>query len=300
MPIVKRYTVFSFLVLANLFWAGNYVFGKFVVAEMTPIQMTFLRWLIAVFLLFPIAQWIEKPDWKSVWKEWKMLLVMSLFGILGYNILLYQALEYTSSLNAALVNAINPAVIVVFALIFLKEKISLLNGAGLLVSLIGVLLVLTKGRLLQIFFIHYNKGDLLMVAVILVWTVYSILGKKVKKVPPVAATAVSALLGLIVLLPFILTFGLPTHLSQSATIGILYIAIFPSVCSFVFWNIAVREIGASRAGIFLNLLTVFTAIISLLLGESITSAQIIGGLLVIAGVYLTNKKSGKPQIEKAG
>jgi len=69
---VKKHNVILFLVLANIFWAGNYIFGKYVVAEMTPLQMTFSRWLIAVILLFPIAQWIERPNWREVWSRWKI------------------------------------------------------------------------------------------------------------------------------------------------------------------------------------------------------------------------------------
>lgn len=289
--MVKKYQAVSFLVLANLFWAGNYVFGKYVVSEMTPIQMTFVRWLLAVLILFPLAQVLEKPKWGQVWKRWKILLIMSLLGIVGYNVLLYEALRFTTSLNAALVNSINPAVIAIFAVWFLKEKLSVTNSLGLVISLFGVLLVLTHGALLQIFTIHYNQGDLLMLLAITVWTFYTLIGKKLGNVPPIAATAVSATLGLIVLLPFFLTSGFSYRLSQTATIGIIYIVLFPSVCSFVFWNSAIRVIGASKAGIYLNMLTVFTALISLILGKPITLPQIMGGVLVIIGVYLTNRKS---------
>lgn len=289
--MVKKYQAVSFLVLANLFWAGNYVFGKYVVSEMTPIQMTFVRWLLAVLILFPLAQVLEKPKWGQVWKRWKILLIMSLLGIVGYNVLLYEALRFTTSLNAALVNSINPAVIAIFAVWFLKEKLSVTNSLGLVISLFGVLLVLTHGALLQIFTIHYNQGDLLMLLAITVWTFYTLIGKKLGNVPPIAATAVSATLGLIVLLPFFLTSGFSYRLSQTATIGIIYIVLFPSLCSFVFWNSAIRVIGASKAGIYLNMLTVFTALISLILGKPITLPQIMGGVLVIIGVYLTNRKS---------
>ncbi|WP_223066864.1 DMT family transporter [Paenibacillus caui] len=291
---MKKYPVLALLVLANLFWAGNYVFGKYVVAEMTPVQMTFTRWLIAILLLFPLAQWLEQPQWKSVWKEWKMLLLLSLLGIIGYNLLLYEALRFTTSLEAALVNAINPAMIAILAFWLLKEKLSLLNSFGIAISLIGVLLVLTRGHLLQIFQIHYNWGELMMLLAITVWSFYTLLGRKMKHVPPIAGTAVSATLGLTVLAPFFLASGFSFRLGTQAAIGIVYIALFPSVCSFVFWNSAIRQVGASHAGIFLNLIAVFTAILSLLLGETITVPQLVGGLLVIFGVYLTNKKRGKP------
>ncbi|CAH0344940.1 DMT family transporter [Bacillus sp. CECT 9360] len=296
---MKKHYVLLFLILANLFWAGNYVFGKFVVAEMSPLQLTFSRWLIAVFFLFPIAHWIERPDWKKVWIEWKTLLVMSILGIIAYNFLLYEALRFTTSMNAALVNSINPAVIVLFSALLLKERISLKNGLGLFISLLGVLLVLTKGQLQQIFQLDYNQGDLLMLLAILVWTFYSIIGKKLKTIPPIAATAVSVLLALFILLPFILMSGVEYHLSRQAVIGLLYIGIFPSVGSFIFWNVSLRHIGASRAGIYLNLIAVFTAILSLLLGKTITFVQMIGGILVFIGVYLTSQKTNKETTESS-
>jgi len=288
---VKKYQAVYFLILANLFWAGNYVFGKYVVSEMTPIQMTFVRWALAILVLFPLAQVIEKPKWREVWKRWKILLILSLLGIVGYNVLLYEALRFTTSLNAALVNSINPAMIAIFAVWLLKEKLSLVNGFGLFVSLIGVLLVLTRGELLHVFTIHYNQGDLLMILAITVWTFYTLIGKKMEKLPLIAATAVSAMLGLIVLFPFFLVSGFSYHLSGTATVGIMYIAFLPSVCSFIFWNRAVHTVGASRSGIYLNLLTVFTALISLILGNPITIPQILGGVLVVIGVYLTNRRS---------
>lgn len=286
---MKKYYVLLFLILANLFWAGNYVFGKYVVAEMSPLQMTFSRWLIAVFLLFPIAHWIERPDWRVVWKKWRVLLVTGILGIAGYNFLLYEALRFTTSMNAALVNSINPAIIVLFSSLLLKERISVRNGIGLIISLLGVLLVLTNGHLEQIFNLHFNQGDLLMLLAILVWTFYSIIGRTMKDIPPISATAVSVLFGLLILLPFVLASGFQYSLSKPAIIGILYIGIFPSVGSFIFWNVALREVGPSRAGIFLNLIAVFTAIISILLGKTITYVQILGGIFVFIGVYLTSQ-----------
>lgn len=280
-----------FLILANLFWAGNYVFGKYVVDEMSPLQMTFTRWMIAIFLLFPIAHWIERPDWKKVWRQWKILLVMGVLGIISYNFFLYWALEYTTSMNAALVNSMNPAVIVLFSSLLLKEKISLKNGIGLMISLLGVLLVLTKGHLQQILHLEYNKGDLLMIVTILIWTFYSIIGKKLKSIPPISATAVSVLLGLVSLLPFVIFSDFNYNLSTPAIVGMMYIAIFPSVGSFIFWNSALRHINASQAGIYLNLITVFTAFLSLLLGQPITIVQMIGGILVFIGVYLSSLKA---------
>jgi drug/metabolite transporter (DMT)-like permease len=288
---LRRSTAVVLLILANLFWAGNYICGKYVIGTMQPIQINFLRWLIAAMILFPLAQVIEKPKWKTIWREWKMLLVLSVLGIIGYNILLYEALYFTTSLDAALINSVNPAMIAIFAAWLLKEKLSKVNVLGLVVSLIGVLLVLTHGNLLRVFAINYNTGDLFMLMVIISWTFYTLLSNRIKGLPPIGATAVTVVLSLLLMLPFFIYSNFNWSFTPATTLGILYLALFPSVGSLLFWNIGVPVVGSSHAGIFLNLITVFTAIISILLGNGINFFQIIGGIVVIFGVYLTNKKS---------
>ncbi len=280
------------LILANLFWAGNYIFGKYVVTEISPAWITFIRWALALLLLLPLSYWFEKPDYRAILKTSTVSLVgLGLLGIIGYNLFLYGALEYTSPVNASLVNTLNPAMIVLFSFFFLKERISVVQVVGFIVSSIGVLFILTNGHLLYIFETNFNKGDLLMIAAILGWTFYSILGKRLS-VPPITATALSALFSLIILVPFMVMDPINiTQLSQSAVIGIIYMWIFPSVCSFVFWNTAVRNVGANQAAIYLNLLTVFTALISVMMGDSLTFSQIFGGTLVIIGVIMTTRTS---------
>ncbi len=285
---MSKYRVWLLLVASILFWAGNFVFGKYILTEMTPLWMIFSRWILASIFLFPIAYFIEKPNWKLVSKAWLPLVSMGLLGIFGYNMVLYSALKYTSSTNAALVSALNPAVIVLFSVFMLREKITRLQTSGIVLSLLGTLVVITQGNLSQIFYKEYNKGDLLMLAAVVIWTLYSIIGRRLTTIPPITATAVSALFATIIIAPFAIAQGIDlTRISPLAVTGILYLAIFPSVFSFVFWNISVQAIGISQAGIFLNLIPVFTAIISGILGERISGTQVLGGLLVFMGVYLT-------------
>jgi drug/metabolite transporter (DMT)-like permease len=279
-----------FLILANLFWAGNYVFGKYVVTEMSPLWITFTRWFLSLAFLIPISYFIERPNYREVLKSsWLPLSCMGLLGVIGYNLLLYGALEYTSPMNASLVNALNPAMMVVFSFLILKERMTWVNIVGFALSLIGVLFILTKGHLEWIFQTTYNRGDLMMIAANLFWVFYSIIGKRLA-VPPITTTACSVLLSVIFLFPFLLLqpFDM-TQLSVRGISGIIYMWLFPSVCSFVFWNMSVKKVGPSHAGVYLNLITVFTAIITLILGEKILASQIIGGALVLIGVYFATK-----------
>ena len=285
---MSKYRAWLLLVATNLFWAGNYVFGKYVIADITPLWTTFSRWLLALFFLFPIAYFLEKPNWQIGKQAWLLLVSMGLLGVIGYNMFLYSALEYTTSTNAALVSAINPAVIVLFSVFLLREKISRIQTSGIVLSLIGTFVIITQGDIGQIFQREYNKGDILMLAAVVIWTLYSIVGRRLRTVPPITATAVSALFATIIIAPFALAQGINvTEIGPLAVTGILYMAIFPSVFSFVFWNMSVRAIGISQAGIFLNLIPVFTALISGILGEQITATQVLGGSLVFMGVYLT-------------
>lgn len=282
-----KYRVWILLVLCNLFWAGNYVIGKYVVAEVTPLMITFSRWLMASFLLLGIASYFEKPKWRVVIKEWPLLTTLGILGIIGYNLALYSALDYTSSTNASLVNALNPGVIVICSTIILKEKFSKLQGTGIILSLLGVIVILTGGNVSKLFEVEYNKGDLLMIVAIVTWALYSVLGKKLKNTPPITASGLSALIATIIMAPFVMSQGIDVReLSSLAINGILYMTIFPSVLSFIFWNVAIRQIGANQTGIFLNLIPVFTAIISWILGNNITMVQLSGGALVFIGVYL--------------
>lgn len=295
---MKKSYVLLFLCLAPLFWAGNYVLGEYVVEEMTPIQMTFIRWAIAIVLLWPLAHYIERPVWKDVWKSWKLLTTMSLLGIIGYNFLLYEALKYTTPVNASLVNSISPILIVVLSTFLLRERLTRWNLIGLVLSLGGVLMVLTNGRIGDLAEVQYNAGDLLMLLAVLLWSVYSIMGRKMTAIPPIAATAVSVIIGLVILLPVTLYQGLPSSVSTQGLLGITYMGLFPSVGAFVFWNVSLRYIDASRVGIFLYLIPVFTAIISLLMGKTITAVQIAGGIMVFIGVYINGKKAKKESLKE--
>lgn len=285
---MSKYRAWLLLVVTTLFWAGNYVFGKYMIIEITPLWITFSRWLLALLFLIPIAYFLEKPKWQMIKRAWLPLISMGVLGIIGYNMVLYSALEYTSSTNAALVSALNPAVIVLFSVFLLRERITWLQTSGIALSLIGTMVVITQGNLEQILQHEYNKGDLFMLAAVVIWTLYSMVGRRLSTVPPITATAVSALFATLILAPFAIAQGIDvTKIGPLTVTGILYMAIFPSVFSFIFWNMSIRTIGISQAGIFLNLIPVFTALISGILGERITGTQILGGSLVFMGVYLT-------------
>jgi drug/metabolite transporter (DMT)-like permease len=282
-----------YLVLANLFWAGNYVVGQAAVASMTPMDLTFWRWALAAVPLLLLAHFVEKPDWGAVLRRWRVLLLLSVLGMSGYTLLLYGALGHTSAMNASLITAANPALIVVMAIVLLGEKTTRLGWTGICLGLLGVLLVLTRGELERVFSLSINTGELLMLGAIVVWGFYTILARRLG-VPAIAATAVQVVMAVVMLAPFAL--AMDVRLPETAAEGwsLAYIALFPSLGAYLLWNLALKSTSPGTAGNYLNLIVVFTAIITVAMGTPLTAVQIVGGLMVIAGVLLTGMKGRAP------
>jgi drug/metabolite transporter (DMT)-like permease len=281
------------LVGATLFWAGNYVLGAVAVREMSPVGLTALRWAIAAVPLLVIAQVVEKPDWRAVLRTWPRQLVLSVLGMVGYALFVYTALQHTSSVNASLVNALNPALIALLGAAVARRAPSRRSVLGMVVGLVGVLVVITGGRLTGLTSLHLNVGDLLMVGAIVVWSVYTIGGRSLAGVPPIASTAVQASIAALLMAPFAAAGQVHWPTGRDATVALLVITVLPSVGSYLLWNLALRRVPPAEAGSYLNLITVFTVLISALTGYALGAAQVVGGVLVLGGVLLVRERPGR-------
>ena len=288
------------LVGATLFWAGNYVLGAVAVREMTPVSLTALRWALAAVPLAVIAQVVERPDWRAVLRTWPRQVVLALLGMVGYALFVYTALQHTSSVNASLVNALNPALIALLGAVVAHRAPSGRAVAGMLVGLLGVLVVLTGGRLGALTALELNVGDLLMVGAIVVWSVYTIGGRGLAGVPPIASTAVQAAIAAVVMAPFAATGHVHWPAGRDATVALVVIAVLPSVGSYLLWNLALRRVPPAEAGAYLNLITVFTVLISTATGYVLGAAQVVGGVLVLGGVLLVRDRPGRDRPGRAG
>lgn len=281
------------LVGATLFWAGNYVLGAVAVREMSPVSLTALRWALAAVPLAVIAQVVERPDWRAVLRTWPRQVVLSLLGMVGYALFVYTALQHTSSVNASLVNALNPALIALLGAAVVRRAPSGRAVVGMLVGLLGVLVVLTGGRLGSLTALELNVGDLLMVGAIVVWSVYTIGGRGLAGVPPIASTAVQAAIAAVVMAPSAATGHVHWPSGRDATVALVVIAVLPSVGSYLLWNLALRRVPPAEAGSYLNLITVFTVLISAATGYALGAAQVVGGVLVLGGVLLVRERPAR-------
>lgn len=261
---------------------------------MEPLQLTFWRWVLAAAPLLVLAHCVERPDWRAVLRRWPVLLLLSALGMSGYTLLLYSALQNTSALNASLVTAANPALIMVLAVVLLRDRPRPLSWVGISLGLLGVLLVLTGGELQRLLTFSINKGELLILGAITVWGLYTILARRLS-IPAITSTAVQVAMAAVVLSPLALVTGAGLPETPAEGWSLAFIALFPSLGSYLLWNLALKRTTTANAGNYLNLIAVFTAVITVILGQPVTVPQILGGVLVISGVLLTSAGGRTPQ-----
>ena len=284
------------LVCATLFWAGNFTIGKFAYLEnIPPNTLAFLRWCFVWIILFPFT-------YKEVFKlKDNIKQNLSLFSILGFTSVCiftsftYNALNYTQVINASLFNTAIPVTIIFVCFLLKIEKTNIFQISGLLISVLGILAIITRLDLNILLSLNFNKGDLFMIGAIIAWGIYSAyLRKQTFDVSLLALVHIICTFGLIFLLPlfiFDLMQGKTIEISSNLFYILIYIAIFPSIGSYYCWAGAVSIIGANRAGIFLSLIPLFSTIFAILFfNEKFLFFHFIGSFLIILGLFLSNKK----------
>jgi drug/metabolite transporter (DMT)-like permease len=280
------------LLLTSFLWGGNFVYSKFLIGHATPIMLTILRWSIAIVVMFPM---LKKNGRKTLPSKDSILplFLMGVTGVVFFNIFQFLAIAQTSAINTGLISTLNPLSIALASALFLHEKIKFRQLLAMLFSLFGVLVVLSKGSLNRILSLHFNEGDLWMVASVMLWGIYSVIGKwAMKKVPPITATFYSGVFGLVMLLPFNFKDFQITNINVPFILALVYTGIVSTVVCMTLWNIGVQKIGTVKAGIFLNFNPIFTAILAFfILHETLKWAEFAGSIIVITGCFLFSRYS---------
>lgn len=293
---MKRIPPHALLILATILWGGNFVIGRAVASDIPPLILSFFRWVVAFIVFLPIVWPYLKKDWPKIRKNFGIVIILSVTGVATFNTLVYLALHYTTSINASLMNATTPIVIYLLSYFFIKEKLTSKQMIGALLSLIGVLFIISRGSLELLTTLSFNFGDMLMLIAVLSWSIYSLLTKQYSDQLPVNTTFfVTIVIGILFLTPFFIYEWIMMHDAIQWHVGsisaILYIGILASIVAFLCWNSGVVKLGASKAGIFLNFIPLFSALFAVLfIGEKLQISQVIGAIFVISGVFLSSKK----------
>lgn len=289
---------FVYLLLPVLFWSGNYVLGRVTVTQgIDPFTISFLRWGTACLILLPFAYqklWNER---QIIRKNLPLLVLFGWLGICNYNLFLYIGLTSTSVTNAVLLNAVVPIIILIAARIILGSKTSWIQNAGICLSTLGALEIVSRGNMNTLLHLKMSHGDLWIISAALSWAIYSVMiAKRPKEMSLIGFFGATALIGTFIQLPLFLFFG-KTHLSSfdaSNWATILYMGIFASLAAFLCWNLGVQKLGAATAGQFVHLLPVFSISLSVVfLGERLYAFHYIGIVLIFSGILVAtvlNKK----------
>jgi drug/metabolite transporter (DMT)-like permease len=293
MSETNKVIIYIKLFVTAIFWGGTFIAGRVVARGVGPFSAAFLRFAIAsIFLLF-ITYKVENrlpPVKKS---QVIPLILLGMTGVFSYNVFFFKGLKIIYAGRASVIIASNPVFIALFASYLFKERLTLTKFAGIVISVIGAIVVISRGRPIEIFQGNVGLGELFIFCCVMSWAAYSLIGKAVMKdLSPLISVSYSSVVGAVGLsIPAYLE-GMVQHVSHYSTmewLGIFYLGFFGTVLGFVWYYEGIKAIGATRASQFINFVPISAVVLAFfLLAEPVTSSLVIGTLMVCAGVYLTN------------
>lgn len=275
MPRTASFSPYLLLALTPLFWASNWIVGRGLHEAIPPMTMTFYRWLFAIVILAPFAWRHVRRDWPVIRRNRRVLLLLGLVGVGLHNALAYLGLNYTTAINGVMLNSFIPIMIIALSWIFLRQRLSAPQLLGVAISLAGVGAILSRGSIATLATLEVNRGDLLVVMSMLLWSIYTIcLRWKPAGLRTLSFLLVIACIGDAAVLPLYVVevaFGARMEFSAANLAALASIGLFSSVLAYIFWNRGVEQVGASVAGLFLHLMPVFGTLLAwLFLGERLS------------------------------
>ena len=291
-----NFKAYLMLILCAFFWSGNFIVGKFATLyQVPPLTLNFFRWLIVWIILIPFTFRDIFLNIKIIKEKFYSILLMSITSISIFNSVVYYSLNFTQVLNGALMISTIPVLIIFISFIFRVEKINLNQVLGLILSITGVVIIITQLEFSRLIYLDLNKGDLWLLVAMLSWAIYSTMLKTHKTgLNYLTFISVIVTLGLFFLFPqFLFEFSnqelIKFNFAFILIIG--YVVLFAGLGAYIFWNKAVLIVGPSRAGIFLHLMPVFSSFMAIfLLNEKFMNFHIFGAITIFLGIYLSSKK----------
>ena len=278
-------------VFTMLFWASNALLGRAMAGHVPPVALAQMRWTLAFLILLPFALAHIRRDWPLLRAHWRMLTALGIVGISFYNTFLYVGLTTTSAINAAMLTSVFPVLVAVMGFAIYRDRLTRLQVLGILVSGCGAAIILTRGNILVLTEVTFVIGDLWVLGSQVAYASYALLLRKRPPVHPLTFAASTIFVGQLVLVPFTLAEGLAgarVVFDWPTIATVVYVAIFPAVLAYIFFNRTVELIGSNRTAPFFHLVPVFTAIGAVaLLGERIAPYHLLGALLIVAGIAAT-------------
>ena len=290
---MSKLTAILLVILSTLFWGINFHAGKYVVGYLSPLDGAAIRFSLASIVILVMLFAKESPTsiLAAIKQQWKAYIILGIIGVAGFNGLFFLGLKYTTAVNGALIMATNPLVTVLMSAFILKDTIRMNQYVGMLLSLVGVIIVITQGKWVMLRHFQIASGDWIIMGANVCFALYGVLCRRyLKEGKPLITTAMTMIIGAVTLL---LCASLTTlssawlHQGWPVYAALLHMALFGTVLAYLFWNSGIIYLGINQTVIFFNLVPVFTVLIAIMLGQPILLLQILGGILVLMGVLIS-------------
>tara|TARA_Y100001936_G_scaffold28496_1_gene26754 strand:- start:3954 stop:4868 length:915 start_codon:yes stop_codon:yes gene_type:complete len=293
--INNNYKAYLLLTLTALFWSGNFIVGKAAsIYEIPPFALNFYRWLFAFIILLPFTYKEMLNNKKYILENIGFFIILGITSITIFNSIVYYSLYHTQVISGVLMISTIPVWIMFIASLLKIERTNIFQIIGVILSLTGVVCIITKADLELVKNLDFNKGDLSMVVAMFSWAIYSaLLKKRTYSVSQITLLEIIIICGLIFLVPvyFIeMSIGYKIVLEIPFILTITYVVLFPGIIAFLFWIKGIALIGANRAGVFLHLMPIFGAIMALVIfNEKFMLYHFLGAVFIIVGIILSNR-----------
>ena len=283
------------LAITALFWGGNAIAGRLAVGEVSPMVLTCLRWVLVVCILFPLFGRRLVTEWPVIRRSWLFVILMGVFGFTAFNALFYAAAHHTSAVNLTIFQGAIPVLVLLGTVLFFRAPILPLQILGMIVTVVGVIIVSVKADFEILRTLALNIGDVWMLIACLFYAGYTLGLRHRPAVPGLVfftALAIVAFLSALPLLAIEIASGTVQWPTLKGWLVLAYVAFLPSLLAQLFFIRGVELIGPARAGLFVNLVPVFGALLAvLLLGEPFAFYHALGLILVLGGIWLAERKS---------
>ena len=292
----KKYSAYTFLVLAALFWSGNFIVGKFATLyQIPPLTLNVFRWISVWIILMPFTYKQIYNNLPYIKKNWFVISFMGVITISTFNSVVYFALNYTQIINAVLMLAAIPAATIVLSSLMNIEKTNIFQILGLFLSIIGISSIISNGDIQKLTSLSFNKGDVWMLVCVIIWALYSTLLKKNKfKFSQFSLIQLMVTAGIIFLIPqffYEKSIGLELNFNKAFFLILFYVVIFPAIAAYYLWQKGIEIIGPNRATMFIQLMPLFSAVMAIIIfKEKFELYHFVGATFIVLGIYLSNRK----------